>query len=150
MFKKTLTGLGALLLATNVLAEVNVTVHNTSKYDIELTSKEIEVSTYAPDPAMQINAGQRDFFQTYSLFPTVATIVDLEYTFTDSSIAPDCHFRFVVLKDARTGAFLPQPIIAENEGGSYRDRAVCSGTVDGFNLDTGRATVTFKMDRRKF
>ncbi|MEJ6475627.1 hypothetical protein [Pseudoalteromonas piscicida] len=77
-------------------------------------------------------------------------IITTKYKFSDSSVAPRCHFRFVIMKGYRSGKMLPQKVIAENQGGSYRDRAICSGKLNSFNLNTGEAEVTFSINRRKY
>lgn len=80
----------------------------------------------------------------------IVTIVDVTYRYGNRSYDAGCRFRFVALKDYRYGRFIPQPIIAEADAGSTRDRATCSGKLNAFNMYTGNADVTFTMNRRKF
>ncbi|WP_046004906.1 hypothetical protein [Pseudoalteromonas rubra] len=150
MLKKILC-VSALVLSSSAVANIKVNVENDSKnYDVILTSKDVQTSTYSPAPQETLSANSAERFSVYSNYPDVVRLVDLEYKFSDSSIAPRCHFRFVIMKDYRSGKMLPQKVIAESEGGSYRDKAICSGKLDSFNLDSGEATVTFSINRRKY
>ncbi|WP_404397855.1 hypothetical protein [Idiomarina loihiensis] len=74
----------------------------------------------------------------------------MEYGFSDSSYGPKCHFRFTTINNYSSGNMIPQDVIAEDEDGTYNDRARCSGRLTSFNLATGEATVEFNMDRTKF
>ncbi|QZO12014.1 hypothetical protein [Pseudoalteromonas piscicida] len=150
MFKKGLL-VSALVLSSSAMANISVIVENdASGYDVKLTSKDAESSRYIPAPLTTLAGKSQDRFDVLSNYPSVVRIVDLEYQFTDSSIAPRCHFRLVVMKDYRSGKMVPQKVIAENEGGSYRDRAICSGKLNSFDLNNGDAAVTFSINRRKY
>ncbi|KZN62346.1 hypothetical protein N473_19770 [Pseudoalteromonas luteoviolacea CPMOR-1] len=139
------------LLSHAALANIQVTVENDYRSgEVVLTSKDVQTSNYYPTPASTIRANSSERFDVQSNYPTVVRLVDLEYSFGTSSISPRCHFRFVIMKDYRSGKMLPQEVIAESEGGSYRDKAVCSGKLTSFNLNTGDAAVTFSINRRKF
>lgn len=150
MLKKILLT-SALVISSSAVANIKVNVENDSKdYDVSLTSKDVQTSTYSPEPLETLSANSADRFYVFSNYPDVVRLVDFEYKFSDSSVAPRCHFRFVIMKDYRSGKMLPQKVIAENEGGSYRDKAICSGKLDSFNLNTGEAEVTFSINRRKY
>lgn len=41
-------------------------------------------------------------------------------------------------------------IITTKYKGLVRDKAICSGKLDSFNLNTGEAEVTFSINRRKY
>ncbi|WP_242441719.1 hypothetical protein [Pseudoalteromonas piscicida] len=56
-----------------------------------------------PHHWQHLPAKTQDRFGVLSNYPSVVRIVDLEYQFADSSIAPRCHFRLVVMKDYRSG-----------------------------------------------
>ncbi|NOH32026.1 hypothetical protein [Vibrio chagasii] len=152
MFKRALAA-SALLLSSSAFANIAVEVKNESRiYDVELTSKDYQTSRYSPNPQDTIIAKSSDRFNVSSNYPNVVRLVDFEYQYSDSSVydAPRCHFRFVAVIDPRTGTMLPQKVIAENESRSYRDRAICTGKLDYFNVVTGDAKVTFTINRRKY
>ncbi|MFC0119797.1 hypothetical protein ACFFK7_17930 [Pseudoalteromonas xiamenensis] len=150
MFKNILLT-SALVISSSAIANIKVNVENDSKdYDVTLTSKEIQTSTYSPAPQETLITNSTERFYVFSNYPDVVRLVDLEYKFSDSSVAPRCHFRLVIMKDYRSGKMVPQKVIAENEGGSYRDSAICSGKLNSFNLNTGEAEVTFSINRRKY
>jgi len=144
-----------LFLATSALpasAAFNVYVTNNSDYNLTLRSVDRQISDYIPNPAQTVSPGvaNRDNFIVLPKFPGVVEVVDLEYSFSDSTYGPRCHFRFTTINDYRTGTMIPQDVIADDENGRYNDRARCSGRLTGFNISTGEATVEFSMDRFKF
>jgi len=151
MFKKSaLLALG-LSISQFSMAEVVVNVENDSQiYDLNITSKDVQTSTYFPQPSGTISADDSDQFSVISTYPDTLTIVDVEYSYGTHSYDPKCHFRYVILKDFRSGSMLPQNIIAENEGGSYRDRATCSGKINSFDPTTGNSNITLSVNRRKY
>lgn len=151
MLKKGIFFVAATLLSQLALAQITVYVENDSNiYEIFLTDKDLDVSTYDPAPKNSIAVDSIDLFTVYNSLPTIARLIDLEYSFDPRGFSPRCHFRFVALKDYRTGYFVPQPIIEDSEGGSFNDRAICSANLDAFNLVTGEAFISLSINRRKF
>ena len=149
MFKKTLIALTAIAISTSAMANIEVTVINKSKiYDLELKGKDVQASIYSINPEVLIAPLGTDTFTINSLYPDVVRLADLDYGY--DRYGPKCSFRFTIIKDWRTGKMLPQNIISSAEGGNWRDRARCTGTLDEYNFTTGEARVTFTIDRRKF
>ncbi|WP_262501071.1 hypothetical protein [Pseudoalteromonas fuliginea] len=109
----------------------------------------MQTSTYVPQPVMVLADGSHQF-SVISTYPDTLTIVDVEYSYGTHSYDPKCHFRYVILKDYRSGSMLPQSIIAEDGGGSYRDRATCSGKINSFDPTTGNSNITLSVNRRKY
>ncbi|WP_018694264.1 hypothetical protein [Algicola sagamiensis] len=148
MLKKTLF-VAALFVSQSALATVTVFVENDSRTeDAVFFSKDSSISVFSPDPALVIPSEGKVQFQVNSTVSNV-TVVDFEYGF-EGGLEPKCHFRFTIIRDYRTGNMVPQRIIADDEDGSYRDKAVCSGRLKAFNLQTGEAIVNFSINRRTF
>ncbi|WP_169337064.1 hypothetical protein [Algicola sagamiensis] len=152
MISRKLLFIPFLLASQSTFASIKVNVENDTRHDeIKLLSYDVQTSTYSATPLESMPSQGKSSFHVFSNYPDVVRIVDLEYGFSQPSHrAPKCHFRFVIMKDYRSGNFLPQRVIAENEGGSFRDKAICAGKMNSFNLTTGNAEVTFSMNRRKF
>jgi hypothetical protein len=151
MFKKSALFLLGLSISQFSLAEVVVNVENDSQiYDLNITSKDVQTSTYVPQPLGTISADDSDQFSVISTYPNTLTIVDVEYSYGTHSYDPTCHFRYVILKDYRSGNMLPQNIIAEADGGSYRDKATCSGKINSFDPSTGNSNITLSANRIKY
>lgn len=123
MFKKSaLLALG-LSISQFSMAEVVVNVENDSQiYDLNITSKDVQTSIYVPQPIMVLANGSHQF-SVISTYPDTLTIVDVEYSYGTHSYDPKYHFRYVILKDYRSGNMLPQSIIAEDDGESFPYKA---------------------------
>ena len=77
----------ALVISSSAVANIKVNVENDSNnYDVVLTSKDVQTSTYSPDPQATLAANSADRFSVYSNYPDVVRLVDLEYKFSDSSV----------------------------------------------------------------
>lgn len=150
MLKIKTLALTSILVSCSSLASIKLNVQNDSAYDIDLTNKEAQTSSYVPQPQDVITSRSSDAFTVLSMYPDVIRQVDVEYSYGTGSITPKCHFKLALIKDYRSGNFLPQRLVAEDEKGSYRDRAICAGKIDSFNMTTGDAVVTFSMNRRKY
>ncbi|ASD66311.1 hypothetical protein [Pseudoalteromonas piscicida] len=70
----------ALVLRSSAIANISVTV------------EDAESSRYIPAPLTTLAGKSQDRFDVLSNYPSVVRIVDLEYQFADSGIAPRCHF----------------------------------------------------------
>jgi hypothetical protein len=65
MFKKILFT-SALVISSSAVANIKVNVENDSKdYDVALTSKDVQTSTYSPDPQEALIANSADRFSVY-------------------------------------------------------------------------------------
>ncbi len=144
--------LSSLLVANSAFATITVHVKNDSKYDVSLKSMESSIAIYNVLPPSMIPAYGTGTFSVDSIYPTTVNVADVEYEIDNGYAKPLCHFRFVMLSDYRTGKMTPQPMIAEDEGGSYGNRAKCDGVLNYVDLygNSGNATVTFTIKDSRY
>lgn len=150
MLKQSVLLLSSLLFAQSAMATITVNVKNDAKYDVTLKSHDTAISFYSWVPEF-IGDGSSATFQVTSLYPTTVNVVDVDYQIENGYSKPSCHFRFVMLTDYRSGGMMPQPLIANDEGGSYGNRAKCKGRVDAVDINGGgNATVTFTIEDSRY